>query len=286
MARYALIFATLLLATTAHAQRIDRFELTAPEIDNETVAIEVYLPPGYDKSRRYPVLYINDGQDMPAVHLPTRLKDYYASASAKPLIVVAVPLFKDRMGVYGLADRTGKKAQIAPTKYGNVGAKSYAYNEWFTGTLIPTVDQRYSTERTPQGRAVLGWSLGAVAAFSLGWQYDELIGNVGMFSPSLWLSSDENQREQTRLVQSRIENDAKLPVSRIYLAVGTQEDTDDRDGDGVNDAVDDVFDATKALQRRQIPHEAALLVGGKHNQAAWSEMLPRFMRWLTSRDVK
>lgn len=296
MARTALI-AALWLATAgvAHAQGIETLKLNAPQLDNESVNVEIYLPPKYDVKQSYPVLYINDGQDMQAVHLQAHLRDYYAQPNAKPWIVVAVPMFKDRMGVYGLADRTNQRAEIAPTKYGDVGTKSYAYNQWFTQTLIPAIDAKYATQRNAEGRAVLGWSLGAVAAFSLGWQYPEEIGAIGMFSPSLWLSEKRgtaDEAQQTRLVQNRVANDPSVPQTRIYLAIGTREDKDDRDGDGVNDAVDDVFDLVngwrdmQGLRQRGIASETTLLVGGEHNQAAWSAMLPRFMRWLTPRDVK
>lgn len=295
MARAALIALAFLIAGTASAQSIEKLKLSAPQLNNESVTLEIYLPPQYNAKQTYPVLYINDGQDMQAIHLQAHLKNYYAQANAKPWIIVAVPMFKDRMGVYGLADRANKQSQIAPTKYGDVGAKSYAYNEWFTQTLIPTIDGKYSTQRNAEGRAVLGWSLGAIAAFSIGWQYAEQIGAIGMFSPSLWLSEKRDtpdEAQQTRLIQNRVADDPHAPNTRIYLAIGTQEDTDDRDGDGVNDAVDDVLDlangwqAKKGLHQRGMATETTLLVGGKHNQDAWSAMLPRFMRWLSRRDVK
>ena len=48
-----------------------RLQLEAPAFAPERIKVAVYLPPGYDGAvaagRRYPVLYANDGQDMPAV---------------------------------------------------------------------------------------------------------------------------------------------------------------------------------------------------------------------------
>jgi len=91
---------------------------------------------------------------------------------------------------------------------------------------------------------------------------------------------------------------------KLFFAVGNVEDTDDRDGDGVNDALDDTRDlldgwwpahggiALKGL--RQLGYNVNLdhatcatdndvmlyvFDGGQHNQASWARMLPVFLRW-------
>jgi hypothetical protein len=90
---------------------------------------------------------------------------------------------------------------------------------------------------------------------------------------------------------------------RFYFAVGTAEDTDDRDGDGTNDALDDTRDLiagwseggvvrAKGLRQRGYAinldqaatpgdQEAVLAVleGGRHHQSAWARMLPGFLAW-------
>lgn len=81
-----------------------------------------------------------------------------------------------------------------------------------------------------------------------------------------------------------------MPTPAIYLAVGSNEDSDDRDGDGINDPYDDVLDLAggwqhmPGLAQRGVPYRVNLLVGGQHQQAAWSQMLPRFLRWLDAQD--
>jgi hypothetical protein len=91
--------------------------------------------------------------------------------------------------------------------------------------------------------------------------------------------------------------------ARFFFAVGSAEETDDRDGDGVIDAVDDTQDLIqgwcaddgtmlKGLAQRGYsvdmdwasqPQRAdvayVLLSGGQHNQASWARMLPLFLRW-------
>ena len=255
-------------------------EIAAPQLDGQSVHVEVYLPPNYDRAKRYPVLYFNDGQDAKPIHLERRLAQHYAQRDAIPRIVVAVHMLPDRMGTYGLADTQRSISEVAVTRYGEVGQRALPYTRWFTQTLVPFIDAHYATQADAQGRAVLGWSLGAIAAFSIGWQDPGQFGSVGMFSPSLWLTADTSDATAKRLVQQRVEHDVRQSRPAIYLAIGTREDDDDRDSDGINDAVDDVFDMSRALTQSEVPHTTVLLGGGQHNQAAWSEMLPRYLNWL------
>ena len=77
----------------------------------------VYLPPGYAAgTRRYPVLYVNDGQDREAVHLQETLQRLIADGAIRAPIVVAIDMPRDRMGAYGLSDREHGTSVIA-TRY-------------------------------------------------------------------------------------------------------------------------------------------------------------------------
>jgi enterochelin esterase-like enzyme len=288
--------------------RVDTLQIEAPGVARTPLRVRVYLPPDYDAKAAigYPVLYINDGQDAEAVRLQPTLASLYAEAAIRPVIVVAIDMPPDRMGAYGLSDRVQSRSVVAQTKYGPVGTLAHAYSEWLAKTLVPTIDARYRTRPTPEARAVLGWSLGALNAFSLGWQYPELFGRVGAFSPSFWLSSergDADAVQRTRLAQRMVDGTTPRNGARFYFAVGTAEETDDRDNDGINDALDDTRDLVdgwrvgeevKAKGLRQLGYrvnldyalhptraDAALSVleGGEHNQASWAKMLPGFLRW-------
>ena len=288
--------------------RIDTLHLAAPQLASTPLRVRVYLPPDYTATaaRSYPVLYVNDGQDMETVGLPATLATLYADGAIAPVIVVAIDMPPDRMGAYGLSDRMQARSVIAQTRYGPVGTTAHAYSEWLARTLVPIIDARYRTRATPAGRAVLGWSLGALNAFNLGWQYPEVFGCVGAFSPSFWLSAergDANAVQRTRLAQRMVATGTVQRGLQQYFAVGTAEETDDRDGDGINDALDDTRDlidgwrsdgVLKARGLRQhgyrvnLEHATrharadvvlAVLDGGQHNQASWARMLPGFLRW-------
>lgn len=291
---------------------VEIVDLDAPAFAPDRVRIAVHLPAGYDPagSRRYPVLYLNDGQDAVAVELQSTLARLHAEGLARPIIVVAIHMLPDRMGTYGLSDRGAGHSLAADTRHGRVGARAHEYSEWVAKVLVPYVDARYRALDAPQSRAVLGWSLGALNAFNLGWQYPELFGRVGAFSPSLWLSSERSDAaavQRSRLAQAMVDRSQARPGLKLFFAVGSAEETDDRDGDGINDAVDDTRDlvggyaiAGKRPLRglaqlgystnidhamRPTDADVALMMldGGAHNQASWARMLPQFLQWAYGR---
>ena len=262
-----------------------KHELPVPAF-GQSVMIEVFLPPDYtlDAGRRYPSLYINDGQDAEAVALKQTLQRLYAENGIAPVIVVAVSMLPDRMASYGFSERGKRRSLPAQTRFGPVGGKAHEYSEWLAGSLVPFIDGQYRTTPKPQARTILGWSLGAANAFSVGWNYPDTFSRVGGFSPSFWLSAvsgDASQRLALRLIAGK-----PMPAHfDVWLAAGTAEETDDRDGDGVIDVLDDAQDVIDVLNakarhsKRRHAFRLTRMEGGQHNQASWKLLLPGFLQW-------
>ena len=262
-----------------------RYDLPVPVL-GRNVQIEVILPPGYSAKakRRYASLYINDGQDAGAVALKEALQALYGENRIAPVIVVAVSAPPDRMAVYGFSDRGKRQSLPAQSRFGPVGANAHAYSDWLAGGLVPFIDSRYRTRAKPQARAILGWSLGAASAFNIGWNYPETFSRVGGFSPSFWLSTVSGDASG-RLAPQLIAGKPMPKRFAVYLAAGTAEETDDRDGDGVIDVLDDAQDVIDALSSktrqpdRRHDFRLVRLDGGRHNQATWKLLLPGFLQW-------
>jgi S-formylglutathione hydrolase FrmB len=243
---------------------------------------------------------------MQAVGLEATLARLYREGALQKLIVVAIDAV-DRMDTYGLSDRPQARSIVIPSRFGAIGTHAHEYSAWITGRLVPYIDANYRTDPTPQARAVLGWSLGALNAFSIAWQYPETFGTLGAFSPSFWVAADNSSAktiQKTRLVHRIVDGSARRPGMRMWFSVGTAEETDDRDGDGIIDAIDDVQDvivgykaadgfATRGLvqlgyssnldyaQRKTRGDDIVLylLQGGQHNQSSWARMLSEFLLW-------
>ncbi|HEV2621701.1 MAG TPA: alpha/beta hydrolase-fold protein [Frateuria sp.] len=289
----------LLFPCTLHAQ-VQKLELDAAAFAPERIHVTVYLPPDYaHSSARYPVLYANDGQDMQAVGLQATLADLYAEHAIEPVIVVAVDMLHDRASGYGLSDRKRGQSVVGGSVIGPIGLKAADYSSWVATSLVPYVDVHYRTRADARQRAVMGWSLGALNAFNLGWQYPEVFGKVGAMSPSFWLAGDRSDPaavQRSRLPQAMVDRGPKRDGLKFWFAAGTAEETNDRDHDGVIDVIDDLRDLVDGYhgdgvqQRglRQLGYSTAgadadvtvfLLPGGRHQQASWAKMLPVFLRW-------
>ena len=278
--------------------------VAAPGVSPQPIRVRVVLPAGYSAQARpgYPVLYVNDGQDLEAVGLEDTVASMTKRGEIRPLIVVAIDMPPDRMAAYGLSDRAAGRSVIAETKYGSVGTQAHAYSEWLVGTLVPLVDAKFNTRPDAASRSLLGWSLGALNAFSIGWQYPETFGRVGAFSPSFWLSErnqDAEAVQASRIAHQLVEESQWQPRPRFFFAVGDAEETDDRDGDGLIDVLDDTRDLLQGrdgqgglrakgytinLEFAARPDRASALLyrlpAGEHNQKSWARMLPAFLRWV------
>ena len=303
----AMLLAWLAWPAFASDLKVETWLQDASGVSDAPIRVRAWLPPDYAATQaRYPVVYANDGQDMEAVGLEGSLRTLYAAGAIQRVIVVAIDMPSDRMAAYGVFDRASGSTRLAATRYGPVGARAEAYARWLVETLVPAVDARFRTLARPEGRSLLGWSLGAASAFAIGWQYPEVFGQVGALSPSFWLAADGRDAaslQATRLAHVLVDGSPPGTRPRVFIAVGDAEETDDRDGDGVIDVVDDARDLVdgwrrpdgsqqRGLRQLGLPanHAASVrrsrepvalyeLAGGRHDQASWARMLPLFLRW-------
>lgn len=292
--------------------------LDAKAFAPEQIKVTIYLPPGYmDKKAAnadYPVLYANDGQDMAAVGLRDTLARLYADHAIEPVIVVAVDMLADRASGYGLSDRSRRRSVVGGSRIGPIGSRAYDYCDWVATQLVPYVDAHYRTRANAGDRAMLGWSLGALNAFNLGWDYPEVFGRVGAFSPSFWLAADRSSPqavESSRLAQAMVDRATARKPLRFWITVGGREETNDRNGNGIIDAVEDARDLVEGVRLPSGTHLRGLrdlgyrvdddhddhpsrdadvafyvLADGEHNQATWKRMLPPFLVWAYGTPVK
>ncbi|WP_111982249.1 alpha/beta hydrolase [Dyella jiangningensis] len=299
------------LAQAADDPSVVHLALDAKAFAPEQIKVTVYLPPGYaDKeaaNTRYPVLYANDGQDMAAVGLRDTLAKLYTGHAIEPVIVVAVDMLADRASGYGLSDRARRRSVVGGSRIGPIGSRAYEYSDWVATELVRYVDAHYRTRANASDRTVLGWSLGALNAFNLGWEYPDVFGRVGAFSPSFWLAADRSSPqavESSRLAQAMVDRATARKPLRFWITVGGREETNDRNGNGVIDAVEDARDLVEGFRLPDGTEERGLrglgyrvddehddrpspdadvafyvLADGEHNQATWKRMLPPFLVW-------
>jgi len=245
---------------------------------DERRVLDVYLPPGYDSAgkARYSVLYLNDGQDATALGLLPTLDSLTARGRISPLIVVAIHANDQRLQDYGTAG--------TPNALG-FGARAHLYERFVLEEVMPWAASRYRLRGGHAHTAVLGSSLGGLAAFDLAWRHPDVFGAVGAMSGSFWWRTQDGTAEQkqaSRVALSMVREAAPLPQLRIWLETADGDETSDRDGNGIIDSIQDTDDLVDALVARgyvkgkDVVH---VTVHGGHNQETWGAALPNFLDW-------
>lgn len=239
----------------------------------------VWLPAGYDAEpqRRYPVLYMLDGQN--AFNAATSfageweadesLARLIAANEVEPLIVVAV------------ANGGGKRAlEYTPwplTGFNGPTGGGAQHLQAIIDVLMPAVDQAYRTQKGPGHTGLCGSSFGGLMALHAAWARPDVFGRLAALSPSLeWAGHAPLQ-----MVASR-----PRPEVRLYTDMGSREvgNLHDADGNGTDDMIDDLRALRQALIQKGFTEGRDLLVvedeGARHNEAFWARRFPGAMRFL------
>lgn len=244
------------------------------QLDNSRT-ITIYLPPGYaTTTRRYDVLFVNDGQDQAQFGLHETLARLYQRRQIRPILVVAVPTNADRLQEYGTA--------VAPNAQG-LGRRAGAYAAFITTELQPHIDAQF---RTMGQAAFLGVSLGGLSAFDIVWSHPQQFSAVGVMSGSFWWRAglDETVVPPNELIaHALVRRGPHRTPFRAWFQAGTRDEMSDRDNNGVIDAIQDTVELIAELEALGFISGRDLayveIENGRHNYGTWAAVLPEFLRW-------
>jgi predicted alpha/beta superfamily hydrolase len=207
--------------------------------------------------RHYKVLYVNDGQDMPAVKMADTLAALIAQHEIEPIIVVALHATRDRLQEYGTAG--------IPNARG-LGRKASKYSFFILDEVLPYINRRYRTLTGPANTAIMGFSLGGLMAFDLAWTHPDVFGAAGVFSGSFWWRTDDadtHARQESRIMHRRVRDTESPGCLRMWFEAGTRDEEEDRDNNGVIDAIQDTTELMDGLERKGFRRGLDLITCGK-----------------------
>ena len=247
--------------------------------------IRVLLPKGYaeDLDRSYPVVYMNDGQNV-----------FYSGESFSGHSWKVIPAIKrnpdmPRMIIVGIDnDNDGRMNEYAPWKFSNAPLLSFGltlgglgseYADFFIKVVKPFIDKTYRTKPEREYTAMIGSSLGANIAQYIGLEHKDKVGALGIFSSANWLNKVEFDRY---IAKHKLEN------QKVYIEVGTNEgDDNDRELTYVN--IKQSYISTTLDYYRQLI-EAGLstkdiklnvVADGEHSEECWAKYLPECLRFIS-----
>lgn len=243
------------------------------------VRVDVFLPPGHFRhpNAAFPVLFLNDGQDMEAINLAHILEKMYAEKKLPHIIVVAIHANQDRMHEYGIASVPDYKKR---------GAKATQFTQFIENELIPSVKERYYCSDNVHDWVYGGFSLGGLSAFDIVWHQPELFSKVGVFSGSFWWRSKAMQAhdpDANRIVIDFLHKSKARTGMKFWLQVGTADEQEDRNNNGIIDSIDDTLDVIKELNKLGYQHGEDIhyveVIGGQHDLPTWAKVMPDFLHW-------
>jgi enterochelin esterase-like enzyme len=148
----------------------------------------VYVPPGYDEQleRSYPVLYLQDGQNLfdgrtsfirgRTWALREQADAAIEAGEVEPLIIV---------GIYNSGDR--RLAEYTHERDWQMGGGEAAeYGLMLTAEILPWIAEKYRARTEREHTGLGGSSLGGLVTLYLGLRYAALFGKLAVLSPSVW----------------------------------------------------------------------------------------------------
>lgn len=244
------------------------------------VEIDIYQPDDLLGNACVNLLLLNDGQDVVQMNLEDLLGDLYAQGKIAPVIVVAIKASALRVDEYGTA---------AQTDYAGRGNKAKAYTGFIINELLSFVHQTIDLPITGK-TAIAGFSLGGLTAFDIAWNKDNYFDIAGAFSGSFWWRKKDlkdGYTDNDRIMHEVVRNTARKPETKFWLMTGTEDETADRNHNGIIDSIDDTIDLIKEMRHKGFKKYDDVfyyeMVGGQHNIESWTKAMPAFLCWAFAR---
>ncbi len=229
---------------------------------NRKRAIHVYLPPGYNNSnKRYPVLYMQDGQNcfdeftanFGEWHIDEALDHFYDSCK-KSMIVVAVD--------NGLDHRMQEYNPYEFEKYGK--GEGHKYVQFLAQTLKPYIDKKFRTLKDKKHTHIAGSSMGGIISMWAMLSYPKVYGNAGIFSPAFWTSR--------AMYDTAKKSVPHINESSFFFYAGGKE------GDTMVPYTEEMFQLLRPVNT--IHAKLVIDENAQHNEAAWSKWFPVYLQWI------
>ena len=242
------------------------------------VRVDFYLPLIITDSAPISLLFINDGQDMEKMHFVSILDKLYTEGAIEPILFVAIHASKERRMEYGTQNQLDYKDR---------GAKAGLYTSFVFDELLPFIRKKYDNFSFKE-KAFAGFSLGGLSALDIVWNRPGEFAKVGLFSPSLWwrsLDQDDEEYDDNkhRIMHQQIRKGQYAAWLKFFFQCGNMDESKDRNNNGIIDSIDDTLDLIKELEEKGYDRNDDIyyleMPDGHHDVHTWGRAMPEFLKW-------
>lgn len=250
----------------------EHFEVVITPFDRKRT-IRVFLPKDYIKNpeKRYPVLYMHDGQNLfkdedAGYGMAWGISDYLNSSDIE-LIIVGIDCSNEG---YKRLDEYSPWKSTAPIFSGEnmeFGGEGKEYIDFIVHELKPMIDRKYRTN--PDDTAMAGSSMGGLISTYAACAYPTIFRKIASVSSAYWFNQSE--------IEDFIRNSDLSGVAKFYLDIGTNESTGDIDSGRYVESSQAVYDILKDKVKDS---KFVIAEGAVHNENAWKERVPAIFTYL------
>ncbi len=241
------------------------------------VKVDCYLPMLSAGINEINLLLINDGQDLVTMNFQYILSGLYEQQAITPLFCVGLHCGDDRRNEYATAKILD---------YDGRGTKAAAHDQFVFQELLPFLAKKYSAFTFIE-KSYAGFSLGGLSALDIVWNYPNYFTKVGVFSGSLWWRDKDQDaadfdEAKNRIMHRQVREGNYAYWLKFFFEVGTQDETADRNNNGIIDAIDDTISLIDELKKKGYTDDSIAyleLKDGRHDVSTWARAFPAFLKW-------
>jgi hypothetical protein len=270
------------------------------------MTVWVWLPPGYDKgkAKRFPALYMHDGQNLfdrrltkfdqewgldeaiPRMVRQGDLREWivvgvqsprarYTALFPQKMFPLLAPAFKQRVLTLDSGD---SKAALAGD----------AYLKFLTGVVKPRVDRSFRTLASRRDTAVMGSSMGGLMAFYAIAEYPQVFGQAAAVSMHLALASPTEKGLDHKAQAAEVAAVFGKYLKTSRMRPGTNRLYIDHGSGTLDGSYGPYSDAVVPVLRAAGWTGASLMfrtyAGAEHNETAWSQRIDIPLAFLDAQD--
>ncbi|HSU51168.1 MAG TPA: alpha/beta hydrolase-fold protein [Segetibacter sp.] len=241
------------------------------------VIIDIYIPKTRDTKGEFPLLLINDGQDLRKMNFEEILNSMFSTEDLEPFVAVGIHCSNDRINEYGT---------ICRADYNGRGTKAGLYNRFVLDELLPFLKIQLKTNSFKE-KAFAGFSLGGLSALDIVWNNATEFTKTGVFSGSLWWRrrgyEDEGYNwDKDRIMHLQVQRGKHCAWLKFFFECGRLDETADRNNNGIIDSIEDTLDLIEDMKAIGYADEQihyTELEDGRHNVETWARAFPEFLKW-------